>query len=518
MSEDSAVDFPLRLGAIDVGSNAIRFIAAEFVSPGNRIVLDEQRVPVRLGTGAFTTGSLAPDAIEAAARTFVGFRRSIDLLGLPHVRAVATSAVRESANGPALIERVRAESGIQIETISGSEEARLVWLAVTDRLPASEGGSLLVDLGGGSLEVSLFTPEGIDWTESHMLGTVRILEDVRGGNLAPTELAELVREYVGALRFREALKAPPARVAITGGNAEALAQLADAPRDASGVATMTRVQLGALVERLSSLSVEERVSQLGLHPDRADVILPAALVYDRVTELSGLDRVLVPSVGVKDGVLLDLVDDLREHAVHVGRIEAQIYRAAIAVGRRYHFDEPHARQVTRLALSLFDQIGDLHELGEQDRRVLLAASLLHDIGQFIAHRKHHKHAQYLILHSELPNLTEAQLRICALTARYHRGSEPRDDHELYSDLSGKDRRRVRRMAAILRVATALDKEYAQRVSGAKVTRAGDEVLLHVEGTGQLLLERWALTRKSRMFENEFNVRLRTVDPEGGVGI
>src|SRR5688572_16053883 len=178
------------------------------------------------------------------------------------------------------------------------------------------------------------------------------------------------------------------------------------------------------------------MSRLDIKADRADVIFPAALVYDRVVRLVDAPELVVPGVGVKEGILLDLVDDLTGPAVHASRIEQQLLQAGLALGRRYRFDEAHGQQVARLALSLFDQLDKLHGLGANDRKVLLAAALLHDIGQIIGYRRHHKHSMYLILNSELPGLADEDVPIVALIARYHRRAEPADDHEIWSGLKG----------------------------------------------------------------------------------
>lgn len=511
MSPDTSqahAQFPCRLAAVDVGSNAIRFMAVEFVDAVHWVDLEVQRVPVRLGHNAFLTGELDRTAMAGAVESMAAFRRSMDSLGIPRYRAVATSAVRDSRNGPELVDLIRRETGLHLETITGTEEARLVWTALKSRVDFGDESWLSVDLGGGSLEVSLISREGIHWTESHTMGTVRILEDLGEEETDPRRFRRLVSEYARTLRFPS--RVTPDQIAgllATGGNMEALADLAGAEVDAGGVSRVSVGRLKDLTKVLARMSVEERVRVLGLREDRADVILPAALIYGHVARLAEVDEIVVPRVGVKEGVLLDLLEDLTGPSVHASRLEQQAFNGAVALGRRFHFDELHARHVTRLALSLFDQLRDLHGLSDLDRRILVVAAVLHDAGQFVSYRKHHKHSLYLIHNSEVPGISREDRALAALVARYHRRAEPKDEHYLYADLPGVERERVRRLAALLRVADALDREHLQRVPSVTARVEGEALVLDLEGRGDLLLEHWALRKKGRMLTSVFGLRL-----------
>lgn len=516
MTPDSP--YPFRVAAVDVGSNAIRFLAAEFVAPGRWIELEVQRVPVRLGHGVFLTGLLDPRAMAAAVEAMAAFRRSIDTFGIPRYRAVATSAVRESRNGGEFVDRVRRESGIQLETITGSEEARLVWVAVRNRIALAERPWVAVDLGGGSLEVSLVSAEGVEWAESHTMGTVRLLEDLGGASADPARFRDLATEYVHTLRLHDRVDATDlGGLLATGGNIEELARLAGAQPDDDGVSRLPLSELRRVIDDLGEVGVEERMQRWGLREDRADVILPAGLLYERVAVLVGVDEIVVPHVGVREGVVLDVAEDLVGPGVHASRLEQQALVGALALGRRFHFDEPHARHVARLALSLFDQLRTVHGLGDADRRILLVAAVLHDVGQFISYRRHHKHSLYLIHNSEVPNVSPQEVELVALVARYHRRAEPRADHFLYGRLAARERRRVRRLASILRVADALDREHLQRVETATAHLDADELVIEVEGRGELLLEQWAFRRKARMFANVFGREVRLAVAESAFG-
>lgn len=501
--------FPLRVAAIDVGSNAIRFLGVEFLQPQHYVTLEEIRTPVRLGHGVFQSGRLDAEAMDAAVATLASYRERIDACGIAHYRAVATSAVRESENGDRFVERVRDDAGILLEPITGAEEARLVHGAVCSRIDLGRSRWMLVDLGGGSVEVSVADARRVHWTASYPMGAVRLLEDlaVEGDDL--DRFRRRLEEYIAPLRV-------PTRGGLsgfiaTGGNSEALARLANAPEDSRGVARLSLRSLREAIEMLSSMSSAERIERLALRADRADVILPAAMVYERLCARAGFDEVLVPQVGVRDGLVLDLADELAQHTTHARRQARLVRDGAHALGRRYRFDRQHARHVTKLALSLFDQLGALHQLGKADRRVLMAAGLLHDVGVFISYKRHHKHSLYLIANAELPGLSSQEILLVANVARYHRKGHPSARHEAYMLLPGDARERVSKLAGILRIADALDREHAQRVDHVVARVAHGRMALELHGSGDLELEHWAVGRKGKLFEEVFDLEIELRD-------
>lgn len=298
----------IRIGCVDAGSNAIRFLVAEFPDANTQIALHERRLPIRLGHEVFLSGRLTEDAIRVTVRAFADFRRTLDALQVRHFRAVATSAVRCAENSGDLIDRIARDAEIQLEVISPHEEARLVHSAVAHRVELAQGDWVLADLGGGSLEISLANAERVLWTESHKIGSVRLLEVLSGAEDEPHHFAEVLEAHLDEVRMPPSLKGlSPAGLVATGGNIEAVARLASAPVDASGVQRLSTDALSATISRLANLTYPERIEQLGLQPDRADVVLPAAIVYQRVATLAGVEQVVVPNTGVKDGIVWDIL-------------------------------------------------------------------------------------------------------------------------------------------------------------------------------------------------------------------
>jgi exopolyphosphatase/guanosine-5'-triphosphate,3'-diphosphate pyrophosphatase len=502
---DDALSYPLRVACVDMGSNAIRFIAAEFGAEDQYISLASERRPIRLGHSVFLSGKLDPRAMDDAVAALEDFRLQMDTLGVTHRRVLATSAVRESKNGDAFVARVRDETGLVLEVISGSEEARLVHLAVARRIPLGRRKWLLVDLGGGSVEVSLVDRRGIYWSESHTMGSVRLLEELTEAGTDPGRFRRVLSEYVSVLKV-PALKGRnrPVGYVATGGNIESLARLAGLPEE-TGVSRLPVDTLRTIIEQLARLSYKQRVDDLGLRDDRADVILPAAMVYERLAELSGANEIIVPRVGIKEGVLFDLVAGLVHRRGREDRQERELMTGAVAIGRKYLFDEVHARHVAALGLSLFDQLGPLHGLAVEDRKILLAAAILCNIGQFVSYKGHHKHSLYLISNSELPGLSQREMQIVANVARYHRKALPAAHHHYFMLLSEEDRDRVTRLAAILRLADSLDREHRQQIKHVTARVTDKALSLWVDGTAGAPLESLTLRRKSNLFTKVFGL-------------
>jgi exopolyphosphatase/guanosine-5'-triphosphate,3'-diphosphate pyrophosphatase len=296
-------------------------------------------------------------------------------------------------------------------------------------------------------------------------------------------------------------------VIATGGNIETIAKLAFPASEDNEIIRLPLARLRAIIERLSLLSYEQRIQELGLREDRADVILPAALVYERLCVLAGAEEMIVPFVGLKEGIVIDLMDELVSHRAHTDRQEREALAAAAALGRRYGFNESHGMHVARLAGSLFDQLAPLHGLGDAERRLLLAAAVLHDVGQYVSFQKHHKHTLYLISESDLPGFSSTEMRIMGNVARYHRRSEPSTRHEPFTRLKPAERRIVRKLGSILRLADALDSEKQQRVQRVEARMTDKKLSLRLEGSGELLLERWAVQKKRDFFTRVFGLEV-----------
>jgi exopolyphosphatase/guanosine-5'-triphosphate,3'-diphosphate pyrophosphatase len=485
------------LAAIDVGTNAVRLELARPDPDGSLETLHQERDPIRPGEGVFATGMMSK---ETADRLLSTLRRYAALCRRhkARVRAVATSAMRDARNREEIVQRVREEAGLNLEVVSGKEEARLICLGVLHRKPPHTR-SLLVDIGGGSTEVAIATGERPDELWSLALGSVRLTEMFdASGKVSPKQL-RLMRSYVEE-QLRKAMPERPEhlpRVALgSSGTISAVVGFAAS----EGTAHASVRQLSHAVDTLAELTPERRRKRFD--PRRADIIVAGATVLERVVKHLGVESVTAVNRGLRDGLLVDLLyrqDETRE--------DHSLADAAVAMGRRLLFDEKHARQVASLALTLFDELAALHNLPLSCRPYLETAALLHDIGNAVSYERHHKHTYYLLHNGDLPGLADRERELVARVARYHQRSPPELNHAGMEGLSPAEARLVRKLATLLRVANALDSSHHQPVKELRAVNGRDAVSLHLKSRQPVDLELWTVEHETALFRRVFNKRL-----------
>lgn len=509
-----------RIGIVDMGSNAIRFVVAE-ATAGAIGTLESHRLPVRLGRDVFHTGQIPDAALGEVVDAFRRFRATCDRHGVKHIRAIATSAMRDARNRDLLVDRVREASGIEIDVISGTQESYLLKLGVETRVDLRQGRSLLVDVGGGSVELVLVEDGQVASADSYRLGALRMLEALRDSDGSGETFVDLLHKHLKSLDHRIADRFDKIRIdryVAVGGNVESLADLANlraAPRRTDGIESHAVDELQRLVLDLARLPVVERMEKHGLKPDRADTIVPAGIVYLHLAELAGVARVLVPRVGIKDGLLVEIVTGHLDPFVAEEHVDV-VLSSCRAMGRRFHVETAHAEAVLTLARQLFDQTRELHGLGGRARVLLEAAALLHDVGVAVNNDGHHKHSQYLIQSSDLVGLADEERQLVALLARYHRKAPPQREHEEFMQLRRRERTLVERLSALLRLADALDRQHASVVRGVSVKIREDSVelrpILATLDPTRLTLEAKAVEEKGALFAQLFGRAPKLLPP------
>ena len=496
------------LAAIDVGSNAIRLLVGTLDAERKLTIVESIRDPVRLGQDVFTKGSISEETIDRAVDAFVRFKKLIEQHGAKWSKAVATSAAREALNRDLFLDRVAQASGIEINVIGPEEEARLIHLAVAEKINLKNKLALLVDIGGGSAEITLASNDQIMSTESFKMGAVRLLQVLEEKRHGERHFNQLVREYADAAQKRIKKEIGSAKIDIcagTGGNIESLGELRKELFNKEKNSVISADELETLVKKLQGMTFEERIQQLHLRPDRADVIVPAAIVVQKVMKQAGVDELQIPNVGLKDGLLIDMIQELFGEKKAAYR--DQVMASALQVARKYMFDEQHGVTTARLSAKLFDETRQLHNLGLEYKPLLEVAALLHDVGHYVNMTGHHKHSHYLIMATPIIGLNSAQMAIVANVARYHRKSFPKPQHEPFRILPPKDRVVVSKLAALLRLADAMDNEHASKVTDFEVEYKKPKFILRLKGESDLLLEKWSLARKADLFEEIFSTKV-----------
>jgi len=511
----------MNIAAIDVGSNAIRMVVGRANNAGELQILESTRLPVRLGQDAFTSGQLGESAMQAAVDAFLRFRTIADQFEVGQLRAVATSALREAENSDLLLDRIARQTNIQIEIINGEEEARLIHLAVSKdearliHLAVSKAVDLtgkravLIDIGGGSVEVTTTRGDEIISSESYPMGTVRLLQRLgANGNFPNTRL---LREYTESARRRidQELGGQKADLCVgTGGNLEEMGVLRKKIFKRESADLITTDELKSLIEKLSEMGIDERMKRLDLRPDRADVILPACLVLHMIAREARVKEIKIPGVGLKDGVLWDLLPLVA--GPRLPRRE-QVLNAAQRLGQKYLFDAEHGAHTSRLAGRIFDQTLSLHGLDESDRLLLEVAALLHDIGHFVNTIDHDQHGYYILKNSPLIGLEANQQEIVANVIRFHRKTSPSTQDENFKALPAKERLTVIKLCALLRLADALEISHAARLRDLSLEKSMGAWRLQLFGEGEMMLEKWSFEKRKGLFQEVFGVNLEIVE-------
>ncbi len=503
---------PVHIAAIDAGSNAVRLSVARAYSALDIEPLITERYPLRLGEGVFVRHRFSEETLKRAVKAFRHLHEIMDEFGVTKYRAVATSATREAQNRSTLIRQVKQSTGILLEVISAKEESRLGREAVFAALgPGAEAGCI-VDLGGGSLELSILRDHTLKQAAQIPLGTVRLMSTLNiPGVISPVQ-AEQVRRYVRAL-LESRLPGRPNladRVSVAlGGNAETLANVAPGPRQ-HGLSTL---EVSLLRERLPDIlrrDVRSRMKAYGVRRDRADVMAVAALILVTLGRYLNIRTFAIPGVGLREGLLQEIAcEAFSRKEPHRYNAEArQILLATRGFGRRLDYDQRHAEHVRELSLMLFDQLQPLHHLPVQARVQLEAGALLHDLGHRVSHRAHHKHGEYLALNGDIPGLEGRDRHIVASVVRYHnRKSEPDGHHPAYSGLTNNDKRIARRLASLVRIAEGLDHSHRQRILDIHASFQKGGVTLQVQARGDVTEDLRDAERSSDLFQKEFHVQL-----------
>jgi exopolyphosphatase/guanosine-5'-triphosphate,3'-diphosphate pyrophosphatase len=504
--------FPYRYMAVDVGSNSIKYRIWEIEQDGGVRQLCEQRYPVRLGSGVFTAGMLGEEATRDTVDAFRKIKSDFTNQQVHAMRAVATSAMREASDGLTVVRQIHKETGITLEILPAAEEARMIALGALGTRPALPAGQhVLIDIGGGSTEVIIAREPDIVLAESVRLGAVRLKEWFFPEVPPQAEQIELAEQHIHDV-IGKVLHVPQLDEERHGlgvaGTITALAQMIRAQGTEETVATagdmgLTLAQLEEMIGDISKLTLEAITQRYELDARRAEIILPGALILRALMRLLKLEHLTLVRGGVGDGMLQDFLERAGLRRSRLFDHNRAFHVQALALGEHYHFNRQHAEQVARLAASLFDQLQPLDGLSATDRMLLVGAALLHEIGQYVSFAAHHKHSYYLIMHADLPGLSEVEKVMLACIARYHRKSHPKPRHEGYEILAPAERECVRKLAAILRLADAFDREHQSLVSHVQVEIKPKVVEFHVATHYKAAVEIWNARQKATLFEEVY---------------
>jgi exopolyphosphatase/guanosine-5'-triphosphate,3'-diphosphate pyrophosphatase len=505
---------PKPYAAVDLGASAVRLVIAEGEGDHRRIVEEASR-GVLLGKDTFTDGRIGSATLEATLRAIEGFRALMDTFGVVRYRAVATSALREASNRDTVLDRIRVRTGIDVEVIDGSEENRLTYLAVREALAdhpsLASPSAALVEVGGGSADVSALEHGEPVRSGTYPVGSIRLRQSFAAWQGTPAHFQKLLRRHITNVLddvARELQLDDVLHVVAQGADVRFAARALGLIETGASVAAAIEIPREPFLKFCSDanlLDVEALYAAHRLSPADAETLGPALLVYSELLRRTAAKTLTVTTASLRHGVIADLARS--EAGLGIEAFSRQVLASAHAVGEKYRYDATHGRHVAQIAVRLFDELKLEHGLESRDRLLLEVAALLHDIGLYVNLRGHHKHSQYLISVSEIFGLSREDLQIAGNVARYHRRALPQRSHIPYMALDRETKLVVNKLAAILRVANALDADHQQKVKNVQTRMEAGAIVFEVEGAGDLTMERLALLARGDFFQEAFGRRV-----------
>jgi len=442
------------IGAIDIGTNSLHLMVAELRDDGSFRILTREKETIRLGSGGGDMKHLSSSAMDRGIEALGRFRHIAEQWNA-ELTALATSAVREARNRSEFLTRARLEAGVDVEIISGIEEARLIHLGVLQAVPVGDRRHLVVDIGGGSTEFIVGDGTTPLLLRSMKLGAIRLTDRFFPGGVTSDDSVDACRHYIRGFLTTAAsaiVDLDPKLAIACSGTAETLASLCGSSErlDATDLAAITATLV-------ATRRPERRMTKLGVDERRSDIIAAGAVLLDEITRSLDVETWHISQLALREGIVFDLASRAKTaDALH--RLNDLRRQSVITVAERYKEDVDHAEHITDLVLELFDATVEIHRLGTNERDILEAAALLHNIGLYVAHSAHHRHSYYLIRNTEqLAGFTEHETELMAQVARYHRKSAPKPKHSEWAALSTTDQATVEMLAALLRVGIGLDR-------------------------------------------------------------
>src|SRR5262247_2811172 len=518
----------MRIAAIDIGTNSVHMIVVRVRPDLSFEVTDREKAMVRLGAGGLDGRALTPEAMNSALQALSKFKRIADSHQVDEIVAAATSATREARNGGEFLARLERDTGIRPRVISGAEEARLIHQAAVYGVDVGGGRAVAIDIGGGSVEITLGTATSIQAARSFKIGVIRLTErfvqsDPLSGRdehrLTKHILSEIGRycDQITSIGFDRVIGTSGTILSL--GTVAATAARGGPPPELRNLRIPAK-QIRRLRKEIVGLDAEQRLTVPGLDPRRADLVVGGAVLLDTILRRLGAEDLTLCDLALREGLVLDYIRRNSRTIAQVDKIPDVRRRSALELGERCNYYAEHAQQVVRLALALFDQTRAIHGLTDREREWLEYASLMHDIGGHISFSGHHKHSYYLIKNGDLRGFHPDEIEVMALVARYHRRGTPKRSHPQYAELPTTLRRTVRTLASILRVAESLDRSHAQPLSGLEVHDRGEDIVIQLHSGGDAELEVWATARHLEPFQQVVGkpVRLEMAQVHPPVGI
>ncbi len=499
---------------IDIGATSIRMAIADIdPTTGQVRNLESLTQAVSLGKDTFTTGYISKATIEDCVDVLRSYRQVLNEFQITdpgQVRVVATSAVREARNSLAFLDRVYIATGLTVEPIDEAEVNRVTFMGIQPYLkndPALRASKCLVmEVGGGSTELLLVKNGNVVFAHTYRLGSLRLYKTLESLRAPVNKLRDIMEQQIDKTVAQIQERLPddgPVQLIALGGDVRFAVNQMQPDWDRTQKAGLPVAALEQFTERLLKLSPDKIEHRYHVTYPEAETVGPALLTYVHMARALQVEQIYVTNTNLRDGLL----QELAAPNAWSDEFRAQIVRSARNMGRKYHYDEAHSRHVAELGRKLFLALQDEHQLERRYEVILYVAGLLHAIGHYVSNRSMHKHSMYLIRNSELFGLSKKDLLLVALVARYHRRASPQPTHEGYGTLARDERVAVAKLAAILRIAIALDDSRSQRIRKLSCQKRDGRLVITVPDVEDLALEQLAVKQGCGLFEETYGLQV-----------
>lgn len=494
----------MNLAAIDIGTNSIHMIIVKVNARHSFDILFQEKEMVKLGEGVFTNKEISQKAFDAGIETIKRYVQLADKYGVEEIITAATSATREARNGREFLDRLVQEVGLTPHLISGKEEARLIFLAVRHAIEINSENALVLDIGGGSTEAVVGNHEAIFYKNSMKLGVLRLFDKVGSSGPLSKEQQEELKQHIQEKAYKVMSKASTvgfSRIIGTSGTIRALGEACMISQgkiiiNSINAEVLEKKYLEKLVERLVKVPAEERSKNPGIGDNRAEAIHLGGMLLVELLRFAEVDEITLCDASLREGLIIDYLDKRGHKLLEISESESIKERSCLFLASRYETDVDSKKHISNLALTLFDQLSEVHGMDGQAREMLHHAALIFDIGLNVNFKDYHKHSRYLILNGRLRGFNSEETLMLSHLARYHRKSGPSKKHKKYKKLDKAQRKLLKGLAGILRIAVGLDKTKNQWVEHIECLLDKPKITVKVSGEENLDMEIWEAQRYS----------------------
>ncbi|MEI8217176.1 MAG: HD domain-containing protein [Eubacteriales bacterium] len=499
------------IAAIDIGSHALCLKIAETSKDNEIKIIENLRKTISLGKDTFAMGQVSFETVEETCKILQSFRQCLADYNVREYRTVATSAVREAKNRDYIIDQIKLKTGLSPKVLENSEERFLTMKAIMDAMPnyatIRKGGAIIVDIGSGSIQTSIYYDGRFEITQNIRLGSLRIREILSSLETRTLDFPKVLEEYIegnidniGFVKYSEEFN----DFVVIGSEIPLISQLCNRKTGKSQTTHILKKDFEEVYKEILYKSPQVLKKELAISQENAEILLPSMMLLKKFFDHVKADKAYTPMISLADGVLSDICGS-RAKKKGKDPLGDDILSLARCIGTKFNYHEAHAIDVEEKSVALFEGLRKLHGMGDRELFLLRLSAILHDTGKYINLNDHYIHSYHIVMASELMGISRQELEIIANVSRYHSREVPSQSHATFMRLNEADRVVTAKLVAIIRIADALDRSHRQKIKSIKVTLDNEGLTVRVDTKEDVLLEEWTFETKANFFREVFGV-------------